>query len=144
MNENTANKIKHLEFTQNTIVRMNTNSFQIKAFTITIISALIIFAARANPLYILIGIFPTILFWALDAYYLHIERKFRVIYNNVAGIKKDIDIKDFEMPIHKINTGFYYYMGVLFSKTLMLFYGVIFIVLIVSCISLQLFSSGMH
>ena len=35
------NKIKHLEFIQSTITRMNQNSFQIKGWMITLVSALL-------------------------------------------------------------------------------------------------------
>lgn len=37
----TNDQIKHLEFIQNSITRMNQNSFQIKTFTITIVAALL-------------------------------------------------------------------------------------------------------
>lgn len=50
MNEFNEYKVKHLEFIQNVITRMNTNSFQIKEWTVTITSALLaIFAAKSNP-----------------------------------------------------------------------------------------------
>ena len=97
---NSEAKIKHLEFIQNIITRMNHNSFQIKTFTITIVAALLaVYASNKNELFIAIGTMPVILFWFLDAYYLQQERKFRGIYGNVAGFKKEVDIKDFEMPI---------------------------------------------
>ena len=41
------NKIKHLEFIQSTITRMNQNSFQIKGWMITLVSALLAHYARA-------------------------------------------------------------------------------------------------
>ena len=67
-------KRQHLEFIQNIITRMNANSFQIKGMTITIVSALMaIYAASENILFIFIGIFPTLLFWFLDSYYLQQE-----------------------------------------------------------------------
>ena len=43
MNEAT---IRHLEFIQNVITRMNTNSFLIKGWMITLVSALFVFAAK--------------------------------------------------------------------------------------------------
>ena len=68
-------KRQHLEFIQNIIARMNANSFQIKGMTITIVSALMaIYAASENISFIFIGIFPTLLFWFLDSYYLQQER----------------------------------------------------------------------
>lgn len=94
-------KIKHLEFIQNVITRMNTNSFQIKGWNITIVSAiLVIFASTNNNYFLLSAIFPSIIFWFLDAYYLMQERKFRGLYNDVAGISdKPKEIKTFAMQL---------------------------------------------
>ena len=125
-------KIKHLEFIQNIITRMNNNSFQIKTFTITIVSALLaIYTSNKNEMFITISIIPITLFWFLDTYYLQQERKFRGVYNNLSGLKKDIEIKNFEMPIHKFIGGEYNYFNVLFSKTMLFFYGLIVLLLIV-------------
>ena len=136
MNEN---KIKHLEFLQNIITRMNTNSFQIKTFTITIVSALLVFfASNKNEWFLIISAIPVLLFWFLDSYYLQQERKFRGIYDNVSGLKNDVKIKNFEMPIHKFKGGQFCYWKVFFSFTIFLFYGFIiallFIVLLLNCI----------
>jgi Mg2+ and Co2+ transporter CorA len=72
---------QHLEFIQNVITRMNTNSFQIKGMTITIVSALLaIYASTTNVVFVFLSIAPTLLFWFLDSYYLQQERKFRGVY----------------------------------------------------------------
>ena len=136
-----ANKIKHLEFIQATITRMNQNSFQIKGWMITIVSALLaLYANSKNVMYIFIAIVPVIVFWMLDAYYLQQERKFRGIYNDVAGISpedRNIVIRDFEMPIQKYQCGQYCYFNVLISKTILPLYGVIVIGLVVAYILLN-------
>ena len=76
------NKIKHLELIQEVITRMNQNSFQLKGWMITIVSALLaLYAGSGNVLYIWAALVPTVLFWMLDAYYLQQERKFRGVYN---------------------------------------------------------------
>ena len=115
--------IKHLEFIQAVITRMNTNSFQLKGMAITIYSALL--ALYAGKLFENIILFfaavPIFLFWLLDAYYLQQERKFRGIYNDVAELSNEserIEIRAFEMPIHKYNEGKYCYCNVVFSKTI--------------------------
>jgi len=94
-----ADKLKHLEFIQDVITRMNTNSFQIKAWAITIVSAtLALYASTKNECFILVGVFPSLIFWFLDAYYLTQERKFRGLYNDVAGVsEKPFDLKPFAM-----------------------------------------------
>ena len=79
------NKIKHLEFIQATITRMNQNSVQIKGWMITIVYAILaLYAISVKKIYIIIAIVPTVVFWFLDTYYLQQERKFRAIYNDVA------------------------------------------------------------
>ena len=115
-------KIKHLEFIQDVITRMNKNSFQLKGWMITIVSALLaLFASNNNEAYIWIAIGPTIIFGLLDAYYVQQERKFRGLYNDVAEItpkNERMVIKDFEMPIYKYKCGKYCYFSVLTSITI--------------------------
>jgi hypothetical protein len=119
-------KQQHLEFIQNVITRMNTNSFQIKGMAVTIVSALLaIYATTINVTFIFLGIVPTILFWFLDSYYLQQERKFRGVYNNVTGLKSDVEIKPYEMPIQKFKVGQYCFCKVFFSKTIAWLYGTI-------------------
>jgi len=121
--------MKHLEFIQATITRMNQNSFQIKGWMITIVSALLaLYANSENVVYILVAIVPAIIFWFLDAYYLQQERKFRGVYNDVAGLTSEdsrVEIRDFEMPIQKYQCGKYCYFNVLLSKTIFPLYGIV-------------------
>ena len=123
------NKIKHLEFIQSTITRMNQNSFQIKGWMITLVSALLaLYASSERVVYILIAIVPAVVFWFLDAYYLQQERRFRGVYNDVAGLSPDdsrINVREFEMPIQKYQCGKYCYFNVLFSKTIFPLYGIV-------------------
>ncbi|MDR1257637.1 MAG: hypothetical protein LBJ86_07815 [Spirochaetaceae bacterium] len=99
------NKIKHLEFIQDVITRMNTNSFQIKCMSITITAAVLaLYASSGNPLYFFVAVITDIFFWFLDAYYLQQERKFRGIYNDVAELTSEenrIHVQEFEMPLQK-------------------------------------------
>jgi hypothetical protein len=119
-------KLKHLEFIQSIITRMNTNSFQIKGMSVTITAALLALYAGSNkPLFLAVPLIPTILFWFLDAYYLQQERKFRGVYNDVAklnNVGKGIVIRAFEMPLQKYIDGKYSYLNVFWSKTICPFY----------------------
>ena len=127
-----AEKLKHLEFIQNVITRMNTNSFQIKGWTITIVSAtLALYAATKNCCFVLIGILPTLLFWFLDANYLTLERRFRRLYNDVAGISKNlIDVTPFDMDIGSYIEGKCCYWSAFWSSTIRNLYLFISIMLI--------------
>ena len=109
-------RIQHLEFIQNIINRMNSNSFQIKEWMITIVSALLaLYASSDNVTYIFVAIVPTLLFWYLDAYYLQLERKFRGLYDDVKDPEKSIPF--FSMDITNYKDGRFKFCECLFSKT---------------------------
>lgn len=131
---------QHLEFIQNIITRMNTNSFQLKGLAVTIVTALAIYASTPKVIFIFLGILPTILFWFLDSYYLQQERKFRGVYNDVAGLKEVNKVKLYEMPIQKYtkkeDKQFSYWI-VFGSRTIIWLYLSIIIFLIVIGILIQ-------
>ncbi len=135
MNQDT---IKHLELIQNIITRMNTNSFQIKGWSITITSALLaLYASNNTATFILIAIAPTLLFWLLDTYYLWQERKFRGVYNDVAELTQINTIRLFEMPIQKYVTGKYNYFRVMWSITIWPIYFLPIIILFIGWLILS-------
>ena len=109
-------KIQHLEFIQNIINRMNSNSFQIKEWMITIVSALLaLYASSDNVTYVFVAIVPTLLFWYLDAFYLQQERKFRGLYDDVKDPEKRISF--FSMDITNYKDGRFKFCECLFSRT---------------------------
>jgi hypothetical protein len=125
-------KQKHLEFIQDVISRLNSNSYQIKSWAITIVAAVLaLYASTQKMDFILVGIFPTLIFWLMDAYCLKQERKFRGLYNDVAGIS-DIPrkIKSFDMNTDFYKTEKYSYWKVLWTKTIWLVYFLIIVFLI--------------
>jgi len=124
-------KLKHLEFIQNIITRMNSNSFQIKGWCITIVSAVLaLYASTQKSQFILIGIVPTVLFWFLDSYYLTQERKFRGLYNEIAGISNSKNnIKPFEMRPDLYCDGNCYFWTVFLSATIFWLYFIIILLL---------------
>ena len=135
------NRVKHLEMIQNIITRMNTNSFQIKGLSITIIAALLaVYASTTKLDFILFAIFPTILLWFLDAYCLLQERKFRGLYNDVAGVTESLKpIKPFEMRSDLYKGGQYSYWIILFSRTIWPLYFAILVLLLTTFIYLKLY-----
>ena len=67
----------YLQFLQNNIARMNTNSCQTKSWCIAIVAALLaIYAETKNFLFVLISAVLVILFCILDTLYLQQEHKF--------------------------------------------------------------------
>lgn len=118
-------KIKHLEFVQNVITRMNTNSFQIKGWMITIVSALLaLYANNEKVLYVFLAIVPVIIFWCLDAFYLKQERLYRKLYQDIVD---NNDINPFDMNANRYEIC---YCKVLWHKTIAGLYCTIVILLI--------------
>lgn len=115
-------KIKHLEFLQNVITRMNSNSFLIKGWTVTIVSALFALASKdANINYVLVSYIAIPIFWILDGFYISQERQYRDLYKEVAT-KAENEI-DFNMDASKFDKGDRTWLSGILSKTLMPFYG---------------------
>jgi hypothetical protein len=116
-------KVKHLEFLQNVITRMNSNSFLIKGWTITLVSALFALAAKdANVNYVLVSYIAIPVFWVLDGFYISQERQYRDLYKEVAS-KQEANI-DFSMDASGYCKGNRTWLAGIFSKTLIPFYGI--------------------
>lgn len=122
-------KEKHLEFIQGVITRMAKCSFMIKGWAIAIATAGITLLSKQEirflyffPVFILI-----IGLWALDGFFLSQERMYRALYNKV---RKE-DNTDFDMNASVFNSGKNSWICSTFSKTLLLFYGIIFAAVII-------------
>jgi hypothetical protein len=129
----TADQTKHLDYIQAAISRMNNNSFQMKGWMVAIVSALLaIFAGdRQNHAYALIAILPTVIFWFLDTYYLWQERKFRGLYNDVAGVSENPkEIKVFAMRPDLYTGGKYSFWDVFTSVTILYLYFPVVVILV--------------
>ena len=105
---------------------MGNNSFLLKGWAVLIIVAIFTFAGEQNNVQcILFTVIPLIVFWGLDTYYLQLERKYRMLYDEVR-LKKEEDI-DFDMNFNNVattvgNANKISYFKCLFSKTEVLFY----------------------
>lgn len=115
-------KIKYLEFLQNNISRMSNNSFLFKGWALTLVSAIVTCSITIGKFYIgLIAFLPAFIFWALDAYYLQLERKYRALYN--AAILDSSNKNNFNMSVPSSQKQEKtLYIQSLFSKTMLLFY----------------------
>lgn len=82
LSEESAAVQAHLQILQGVIQRMASNSTSCKAWCITIVSAiLVLIADKGKPELAWLALLPSLLFLALDAYYLALERAFRASYN---------------------------------------------------------------
>lgn len=116
------NKIRHLELIQEVINRMANNSFLVKGWCITLVSALLGLAAQDNDKkFIIVVLFPALMFWLLDAYFLRQERLFRRKYNEVA--QNAAEFTDFSLDTSTVEKQVDSWLRITFSQTLFLFYG---------------------
>lgn len=126
-------QLKHLEFIQGVITRMGSNSFYIKGWTITLVAALLaLYSSRPNVAYLFVGLVPVVVFWFLDSYYLWQERRFRGLYNDAAGLTEH-KVPVFSMSIARYTAALskeYSFGRLLRSKTIVWFYGVIVVLLL--------------
>lgn len=81
-------KHKHLDFIQAIVSRLGGNSFQVKGWAITLVSAILALASSKDAVGKLelniVAFIPVIMFWLLDGYFIWQERLFRSLYNAVA------------------------------------------------------------
>ncbi len=123
-------KLKHLDFLQLIITRMNVNSFLLKGWTVTLVSALFAFAAKdTNISYVLITYISTPLFWSLDGYYLSQERQYRSLYDAVR--LKDDSVIDFDLNARMYYKGRNTWSSSILSKTLVLYYGTLILITLI-------------
>ena len=86
---------------QNVITRMNSNSFLLKGWSVTIFVGLFTFAniKDVDSRFIIIALIPTIIFLILDSFFLRQERLFRHLYEDVR-LENEHDFK-FSMKTEK-------------------------------------------
>jgi hypothetical protein len=78
-------RVEHLKMIQGVISRLGQNSFVLKGWSVTLTAGLLAAAINDKGVYAKLALFPTIVFWGLDAYYLQQERLFRALHNAVAN-----------------------------------------------------------
>ncbi len=118
-------KIKHLEMLQSAISRMASNSFQVKAWCVTLVSALLALSAKDAHYMVIVAYLPVLMFWWLDAYFLRQERLFRELFDQVRTNGKedaDFSMKTLSEEESKVESQY----RVAKSKTLGWFYGWLF------------------
>ena len=121
-------KEKHLDFIQNIISRMANTSFIIKSWSVTLVVGIVEFSlSRSSSNLIYIAFLSTPIFWGLDAYYLRQERLFRKLYNHVLNDK----VPDYSLDTKPIENEVDSWLRTIFSRTLLLFYGIIIIVILI-------------
>ncbi|MEU2371653.1 hypothetical protein ACPCC5_23080 [Streptomyces pseudogriseolus] len=84
--------VKHLEFLQAVITRLNNTAFLIKGWAMTLTAGIIGLAASQGDLKICgAGLVPVSTFWLLDAYFLRQERMYRCLYDAVRHPESSVE-----------------------------------------------------
>lgn len=82
--DNDEKHIKHLEMIQGVINRLAGNSFAMKGWSVTLVSALIAIAVdKSDGRFAFAALIPSVIFWILDAYFLWQERLFRSLFDAI-------------------------------------------------------------
>lgn len=136
---------------QDNITRMAGNSANCKTWLVTLVTGLLAIGASLDEMngWIFLSIIPVIGFWALDAYYLTLERGMRnrqrlfiIIINANSFVENEykqalFNFKPFKTPKDDIQTGLVSTRSVAWSKSVCPFYlAALFIALTVSIIVL--------
>ena len=115
----------YLQFLQNNIARMNSNSAQAKGWCIAIVAALLaIFSETKNELFVWIYLIPVVLFCFLDILYLQQEHKFVAMYNDYVDNKAGKP-QVYKMPMSTYEKGLCGFMKALMSWSVVIPYGLL-------------------
>lgn len=126
---------KEIDLIQGVITRMASNSFLLKGWMITIVVGVL--ALTKDTLitdhvtyFSLILLLPLIVFWYLDAFFLHKERCYRKLYDWVVSNRKTSDEHLYSLNYTRFEDQVSSVWSIMFSKTLFPFYGLTALILI--------------
>jgi hypothetical protein len=127
-----AGRLKHLELIQKVITRMANNSFLLKGWSVTILSAILAIAASKDGLrqIVWIGFLPAVTFWLLDGYFLRQERLYRKLWDRLRAGNQETQT-DFSMDTSVVAPDVDSWIKVCLTKTLGLFHGALVFVIVV-------------
>lgn len=127
---------KEIDLIQSVINRMANNSFLLKGWLISLIAVLLALSKDSIlscdlKMIFLIFCFPIIIFWYLDAFFLHREKCYRELYNWVIRNRlisnENLYSLDFSPHQNKVKSVF----RIMFSQTLFPFYGLAVLLLLI-------------
>ena len=138
-------KLKHLEFIQGVVNRLASASFQMKGWSVVLVSALLVLGARIGSLEAGLALLPILVFWGLDGYFLSRERLFRKLYDHVRqrGAQENID---FSMDVGPLmSKGRLWprdWCSAILSRTLLPFYGMLALLTVLATVVIRRVASG--
>jgi hypothetical protein len=123
--------MKEVEPIQGVINRMDSNSFLIKGWTLTLVVGTLLLHFKGMQIFIVF--IPTLVFWILDSYYLRQQRLYRKLYDWVVENRMKTDENLFKMDTTRFKKKVDR-VRIIFSLTLLDFYGLIIVLTIVYAI----------
>ncbi|MEK7990432.1 MAG: hypothetical protein VSS52_005450 [Thiotrichaceae bacterium] len=129
---------KEIDLIQHVAQRMSSTSFLIKGWTITLVA--IIFSSRTQVDALPLVIIPIILFWILDAYFLHQGRLYRNLYEWTIKNRMQTTEHLFSLDASRFKSQVGSHWKVMFSFTLLLFYGATLLLASLGIVLLYIFA----
>lgn len=126
---------KEIDLIQSVITRMASNSFLLKGWLISLIAVILVLSKDnlivSNLTYLsIILCLPVIVFWYLDAFFLHKEKCYRKLYEWVIQNRENTDEHLYSLNYKRFEKNVPSIFRIMFSKTLFPFYGLTLIILI--------------
>jgi hypothetical protein len=125
---------KEVEIVQGIITRMGTNSFLVKGWAITLVVASLLISGFSYHHFV--AFLPWMIFWAYDAYFLRMEKLYRKL--NDWLINNRYKSEEFLLDMNKSSLEKRFgketpcLQQVMFSKTLIVFYGLLLVMIVLS------------
>jgi hypothetical protein len=106
---------KYLDQLQAVIARMGANSFALKGWSVTLVSAILALSNK-DPRVVMLAFIPVLIFWGLDAYYLALERGFSKLVTSFVNGSADA-------PVYGFKTGSINWLEAVYRPAMLFFYG---------------------
>lgn len=119
----------HLQMIQDVVNRLSQNSFLLKGWSVVLVSAILALSASNGGRYAWLALFPAIVFWGLDGYFLWQERLFRELYDE---IRKGEEEPDLSMDTSVVKDRAKSYGSALISLTIVVFHLTVVLVIILA------------
>lgn len=127
---------KEIDLIQGVITRLANNSFLLKGWLISLIVIILTlskdsFLTTNGVVLCIILYFPVIVFWYLDAFFLHKEKCYRKLYEWVINNRLTSDEYLYSLDYTRFKKDVNNVLQIMFSQTLLPFYGIALMLLIV-------------
>ena len=119
MAQDDYSRLEHLKMIQAAIGRMAQNSFVLKGWSVTLVTAMMALALNDKERgYAVLALFPALVFWGLDAYYLRQERLFRALHDSVCSSKRE-DVSPFSLSTRPFKRRVISWVRTLYAPTVL-------------------------